>query len=119
MSTCEAEYKALAEAVKEAMYLQKLIKDMKIQAQSPMKIYVDNQAAITISENPALHKRTKHISANFNFVREAVMEDEIITLEHISSERNLADVFTKPLIGNKFHSHVRTMLMKHQVEEEC
>ena len=119
MSTCEAEFKALAEAVKEAMYLQKLIQDMKIPVDKQMKIFVDNQAAITISENPALHKRTKHISANFNFVREAIREDKVIRLQHINTENNTADIFTKPLIGNKFHRHVRSMLVKYQVEEEC
>lgn len=119
LSTCEAEYMALAEATKEALYLHKLLDEMKIQVKLPIPIYVDNKACITISENPAFHKRTKHIAANFHFVRDVVREEKLIKLIYVPSELNLADVFTKPLIGRKFYRHRDLMMNRISFEEEC
>jgi len=121
MSTCEAEYKALGEAVKEARYLQKLAKELKLPTSETTLIQLDNISTICISENPALHKRTKHILADFNFIREAVREQKDIQLKYIPTNLNPADVFTKPLIGEKYYKHKNKMMTytHSEIEEEC
>ena len=48
-----------------------------------------------------LHRRTKHIDIRHHFIRELV-EEKIISLEHVATERQLADIFTKALDANQF-----------------
>jgi hypothetical protein len=57
--------------------------------------------AINISKNPIQHSRTKHIDIRHHFIRELV-EEKIIALEHVTTEKQLADIFTKVLDANQF-----------------
>ena len=66
-----------------------------------MTFYCDNLSAINISKNPIQHSRTKHIDIRHHFIRDLV-EDKIVTLEHVTTERQLADIFTKALDANQF-----------------
>ena len=100
LSTCEAEYIALASATQEAKFLYQLYIDM-IQASSEklvnsVNIYVDNQGAISLARNPVHHKRTKHIDIRYHFIRGEVQKG-FVKLTHVPTEVNIADAFTKPL----------------------
>ncbi|GAA0151769.1 hypothetical protein LIER_10418 [Lithospermum erythrorhizon] len=64
--------------------------------QGIMTHYCDNMSAINISKNPMQHIRTKHIDIRHHFIRELV-GDKVITLEHVSIDKQLADIFTKLL----------------------
>ena len=64
-------------------------------------LFCDNTSAISISKNPVLQSRTKHINIKHQFVRELV-EDKVVSLEHVPTEDQLADIFTKALDGNRF-----------------
>jgi len=69
LSSTEAEYKALAEGAKEAMWL----KNMYSELQFPLKcvsLYCDNQAAIQVSKNPVQHFKTRHFRLAWHFIRE-------------------------------------------------
>ena len=66
-----------------------------------MTLYCDNLSAINISKNPIQHSRTKHIDIRHHFIRELV-EEKIIALEHVTTEMQLADIFTKALDANQF-----------------
>ena len=46
-------------------------------------------------------KRSKHIDIKYHFVKECVFNDQI-RLVDIPTEKQVADVFTKPLTKNKF-----------------
>ena len=109
MSTCEAEFTALGEAIKEALYITKLVEEMKLETKMPLKILVDNQSCIKISENPAFHARTKHIARELHFIRDEV-RNERVKVEYVASKDNIADGFTKPLNGPRFR-RFREMLM--------
>ncbi|XP_010519130.1 PREDICTED: uncharacterized protein LOC104798658 [Tarenaya hassleriana] len=63
--------------------------------------YCDNTSAINISKNPVQHSRTKHIEIRHHFLREQV-EKKTLIIEYISTEKQLADIFTKPLDMNRF-----------------
>ena len=71
LSTTEAEYVALSAATQEAVWLSRLLSDIKAPPQMPILIKEDNQGTIAIARNPVSHSRTKHIDIEFHYVREA------------------------------------------------
>ncbi|XP_058775873.1 uncharacterized protein LOC131650164 [Vicia villosa] len=71
--------------------------------QNVMTLYCDNLSAINISKNPIQHSRTKHLDIRHHFIRELV-EDKVIYLEHVSTELQLADIFTKALDATQFEN---------------
>lgn len=66
-----------------------------------LQVYCDNKSAIDISKNPVQHSRTKHIDIRHHFVRELV-ERKQVGVEHVGTDLQLADIFTKPLDFNRF-----------------
>jgi hypothetical protein len=57
---------------------------------------MENMAAINISYNPEMHRRTKHILSKHLHIREYICKHKIAA-RHISSADNISDFFTKPL----------------------
>src|SRR5579859_5997677 len=96
LSTAEAEYAALTQAAKEAIWLQNLLKDLRMSKYAPRVINVDNQGAIALAENPIHHARTKHLDILLQFVRSSI-ENGTIKLQYCPTNDMLADVMTKPL----------------------
>ncbi|MCI06929.1 peroxidase 4-like [Trifolium medium] len=66
-----------------------------------MTLFCDNISAINIFKNLVQHSRTKHIDIRHHFIGELV-EDKVVNLEHITTEKQLADIFTKPLDAVRF-----------------
>jgi hypothetical protein len=96
LSSAEAEYMAVSAAVQEAVYMRQLLADLGFPQEQPTVIYEDNQGCIALSENPIMHKRTKHIDIRHHFIRERVESNEIV-LQYVATEHQLADLLTKPL----------------------
>ncbi|KAM3393972.1 hypothetical protein P3S68_002973 [Capsicum galapagoense] len=62
---------------------------------------MDNQASIVISHNPVFHGKCKYLSIKFFFLGE-VQKDGDVILVYCKTEEQWVDIFTKPLIDNKF-----------------
>jgi hypothetical protein len=102
VSTTEAEYMAAAQAVKEALWLRKLLSDLSLQP-GTMIIKADNQSAIKVIKNPVLSARSKHIDIIYNFARERVARQEV-KFEYIRTDDMLADALTKPVPKTKLET---------------
>jgi hypothetical protein len=95
-STMEAEYIALNEAGKEDVFLYEILQTMDPRDRLPITLYEDNQGTVQYAHNPEFHKRSKHIDNRYHYVRQ-LLEDNIISVEHVSMGQMAADMLTKPL----------------------
>lgn len=95
-SSSEAEYKAVANAASEVLWINQLLQELSIRASSPPIIYCDNTGAQYLSSNPVFHSRMKHISLDYHFVRERVA-DGTFSVRHVHTKDQWADILTKPL----------------------
>ena len=68
LSLCEAEYIAATGATYQALWVKRLISELKHEEQKGVKLMVDNQSAITLSKNPVHHNHTKHIDTRYHFI---------------------------------------------------
>ncbi|KAL4032764.1 hypothetical protein IC575_005846 [Cucumis melo] len=107
LSTAEAEYIAAGSGCTQMIWMKNMSNENGIM-QGVMTLYCDNMSAIDISKNPVQHNRTKHIDIRHHFIRDLI-ENKVITLQHIRSNSQLADIFTKPLDSTTFE-HLRTCL---------
>jgi histone deacetylase 1/2 len=95
-SSTEAEYKALANATAEMIWVQKLLNELGVRHPPRARLWCDNLGATYLSANPIFHARTKHIEIDFHFVRERVAQ-KLLEVRFISTGDQLADGFTKAL----------------------
>jgi histone deacetylase 1/2 len=94
-SSTEAEYKALANGAAEAIWIESLFKELGVSQQHIPILWCDNLGATYLTAIPVFHARTKHIEIDFHFVRERVASGDL-RVRFLSSNDQLADVFTKP-----------------------
>lgn len=100
LSTTESEYIAACQAVKELIWLKGLLKNISNEFDKPY-VYLDNQSALKLIKNPEFHKRTKHIDVRYHFIRSKYEGGEF-HLKYVSTNDQIADVFTKALGKAKF-----------------
>jgi histone deacetylase 1/2 len=99
-SSTEAEYKSLANATAELIWIQKLLDELKIDHPPAARLWCDNIGARYLSANPVFHARTKHVEIDFHFVRERVAQ-KLLDIRYIHTRDQLADGFTKPLATSR------------------
>ena len=92
---------AVAEAVKEAIWLHGLLEDLRV-SQKHIDVFFDSQSAIHLAKNQVFHSRMKHIDVRYHFVRE-ILEEEEIFLQKILTTANPADMLTKVVTSIKFN----------------
>jgi histone deacetylase 1/2 len=95
-SSTEAEYKALADATAEVIWLQVLLTELGVSQSRAACLWCDNIGATYLSKNPVFHARTKHIEVDYHFVRERVAR-KLLDIRFIPSGDQVADGFTKSL----------------------
>ena len=100
-STAEAEYIAAVAAVNQALWLRKLLTDLDMKQKVSTKVFVDNQATISIANDPVFHGKTKHFKIKLYFLREVQKEGDI-QLVYCNTESQNADILTKALPKIRF-----------------
>jgi hypothetical protein len=99
LSSCEAEYLAIGDAVKNCSWIRSLVTELGYEQQAT-EIKNDNQSAIKLVQNRESHKKTKHIDIRHHFVRDKQEAGEI-EINYIPSEEQPADMLTKHLTEAK------------------
>jgi hypothetical protein len=101
LSTTEAEYIAATTCCTQILWMIQTLADLKVTYTDPIPIHCDNTNAISVSKNPVLHSKTKHIPIKYHFLREQV-SNMIVQLNYIPSTEQIVDIFTKPLAATPF-----------------
>ena len=99
--------------------MRKILEDLCFKQEESTQIFVDNEAAISISSNSMFHGKTKHFKIKFYFLREIQQEGEV-KLIYCKLEDQIADEFTKPLPKIKFEE-LKTKMGIYSIKgkEEC
>ena len=100
LSTTEAEYMAIAEAVNEALWMRGILCELGI-AQGVTSVFCDSQSAIHLTKNLMYHERTKHIDVRYHFVREIISQKQV-EVKKVGTADNPANMLTKPISVAKF-----------------
>jgi hypothetical protein len=109
LSTTEAEYIALSTSLHEVIAGMNLINELQsngfpVHRSTPKvkcRVFEDNKSCIEIATNHKTRPRTKHLSVRLHHFRSHVVA-RTITIEHISTKEQTADMFTKPLPRAQF-----------------
>ena len=81
--------------------MKQTLTDIQVEYDELVPIYCDNTSAISISKNPVMHSKTKHIPIKYHFLREQVAEKSI-RVEYVGIKEQVEDIFTKPLPWEAF-----------------
>jgi hypothetical protein len=117
LSTTEAEYVALSQSLREVIPTIELLKelashDFSFDDSVPevhCNVFEDNEGTIEMARLPKMRPRTKHMNIKYHHFRQAV-SDGWITIHHVPSQFQLADIFTKSLVNTLF-TNLRKMIM--------
>ncbi|GJS36071.1 retrovirus-related pol polyprotein from transposon TNT 1-94 [Tanacetum coccineum] len=123
ISSTNAEYIALSGCCAQILWMHSQLTDYAFQF-NKIPLYCDNKSAIALCCNNVQHSRAKHIDVRYHFIKEQV-ENEIVELYFVRTEYQLADIFTKPLPGERFNFLIEKLGMrsmsletlKHLIEE--
>jgi hypothetical protein len=93
-STMDAECQAAGAVVRECLWVRKLMRDLGIAVQGPLKVWCDNQAAIIQLDNPISSSQSKHFDVLHHATRERVARREV-SFAYCPSAKMVADALTK------------------------
>ncbi|EDK44741.1 conserved hypothetical protein [Lodderomyces elongisporus NRRL YB-4239] len=99
-SSSEAEYVALSESCKEALWLINLLGEFNVNVKG-LVIHEYNKGAIDMANHPTQHHKSKHIDLKVHFKRDHISKGEI-KVQYLRTEDQLADMLTKNLPRNQF-----------------
>ena len=109
LSTTEAEYIALSQAMRDLIPMRTLLTEIATLTKLPIgdtiahsTVFEDNKGCVELANAPKMRPRTKHISIKYHHFRSHVARGDI-KIQWISTNHQLADIFTKPLAGVLFH----------------
>ena len=109
LSSSEAEYVAISDAVKEIKFLYFLLQNLGIELDLPIVVKTDNIGALFMSQNSSTGVRTRHVDTRYHFIRENI-EDGIIKMEFVKSIDNDSDIFTKNVNREIYEKHAKKFL---------
>ena len=110
-STGEAEYVSTSESGKQARWMYSWYTEVDQSFDLLIIIYCYNDAAVTATQNTSGHSKLKHVDLKVHWIQEAVKLG-FIHVEPISTEENVADIFTKLLSRPKLEYLIKKLGME-------
>ena len=110
LSTLHAEYVALSQSLRDLLPVKELVKELlqgmgidsgKLKFVSKSTVFEDKNGAIRVATCPKLTPTSKFIAVKYHWFRQHVESGEIHIVK-VESSKQLADIFTKGLLGEKF-----------------
>ena len=105
----------------EILWLRTLLTEIGFPPSRKSQLFFDNKEAISISENPVQHDRTKLVEVDRHFIKEK-LENGIIEFPFVRSKEQLADILTKALSPKVFKEFLGKLSIGDtvaQLEGEC
>ena len=102
-SSVESEYRGLAFATAEMIWIQALLQELCISIPAIPLLWYDNISAYHMAKNLVFHARTKHIEIDLHFIRDQVTRGKL-QLQFMHTKEQPADLLTKHLPNSKFLS---------------
>jgi hypothetical protein len=109
LSSSEAEYVAMSEAVKEIMFIYYLLREIGIEVNLPITVKMDNVGTMFMAQNASSGVRMRHIDTRYHYVREN-SEEGIINIEFLKSIENNSDIFKNNVSQEIYDKHVTKFL---------
>ncbi|KFD66840.1 hypothetical protein M514_20984 [Trichuris suis] len=100
LSSTEAEYMSLAEAVKETLWMRTFLREIDESLVDAIDVYNDNFGAQELARDSVFHARTKHIDTKYHFICEALSRG-FVNVIYLPTEQMPADMLTKGLYSSK------------------
>ena len=107
LSSTEAEYMAMSDACRQAMWFLSLFQEISFNITS-IPVTGDNMGSLFMGKNPVTEKRSKHIDIRYHYLREIIAAGHVETF-FIEGTNNPADILTKNL-GRIFFTKYRAEL---------
>ncbi|GKE81695.1 retrovirus-related pol polyprotein from transposon TNT 1-94, partial [Tanacetum coccineum] len=115
ISTTEAEYIAMSGCCAQILWMSSQLTNYGF-AFKKIPMYCDNRSAIALCCNNVQHSRSKHIDIRHHFIREQV-EKGMVELYFVTTDYQLADIFTKALPRERFEFLLSRLGMKSMTPE--
>jgi hypothetical protein len=90
----------MADVAKELIWLQYLLKDLRMLKYAPKVLFCDNQGAISLAKNPTHNAKTKHVDVQLHFIGDH-LEKGTFNVEYCPTEDMLADLMMKGLVRER------------------
>ena len=108
-SSTEAE---LYHGIQEAIWVKKVLEDLKFKIKDGcVKVYLDNQGAISLAENAVYRANSKHIDLKYHFSRQAVARGDV-KITYVGTNDMAADGLTKEIGGQKLEKMLARINLK-------
>jgi len=106
-SSSEAELYSMNSAVDLALWLKQLLAELKIHLKE-IQVFEDNKSTIAMIESGTMTKRSTHIGVRFFFIHDLITTG-VLKVSYLPTDEQIADFFTKSLIGKKFRKFVHLL----------
>ena len=75
--SAEVEYISASLATSQAIWLRRILEDIKEKQNEATDLLCDNKSTIAITKNYVFHSRTRHIAVKYHFIKEAISNGEV------------------------------------------
>ncbi|KAI3815617.1 hypothetical protein L1987_15294 [Smallanthus sonchifolius] len=103
------EYIAAASGCSQILWIQQQLRDYGLNF-TGTPLFIDNNATMSITNNPVKHSKTKHIEIRYHFIRDCA-EKHLFALVKVHTDDNLTDLFTKAFDRSRFEHLVNLIGM--------